>query len=140
MSDGTAGAATASEDWVIILKYGFLLSVSDGGDVTTAGGGRTVAGAAAGGGLGFGSGSCWLIWLLPRVGVDASGVICFAPSSSDEELSSSIDSSWRCSSSSRCFAASISARLTAILASCSFASTSAAFFFLFSSSFRNFPC
>lgn len=95
---GAASVETAGDDASdacdIILKYGFLLSVSAGGEVTTAGGGGDVAGI-AGGGLGFRSCSWWLIWLPPSVGVDSCGVICSGPSSSEEESSSFMASSWR---------------------------------------------
>lgn len=86
----------------------------------------------------MGSASWPITWLSPNVGVEACGVIWSGPSSS-EELSSFIASSCRRSSSSRFLAASISARCAASLASFSFDSASAAFFFRFSSSFFSFP-
>lgn len=135
---GTGGALTgadgdeASDGWVINLKYGFLLSASAGGEATTVG----TDGGEATGEATFRSSS----WLPATVGVDAWGVTCSGPSSSEDESSSFMASSCRWSSSSRSFAASISARLAASLASLSLASARAAFFFFFSSSFLSLPC
>lgn len=106
---------------------------TEGGDIT--------GGAGAGGGVVLRSSSWLPSWLLPRVGVDACGVICCGPSSSsDDESSSSMAASCLWSSSSRWRAASISARWAANFASFSFASATAAFFRFFSSSFFSLPC
>lgn len=139
---GAGGAATldnVSEDCDIILKYG--LRLSGGLEVTICGrGGGVACRSGSGSGAGSGSRSRLTIWLPPKVGVDAWGVICSGPSSSDDELSSSIASSCLRRSSSRFRAASISARRWASWASFSFASASAAFFFCFSSAFLSLPC
>lgn len=105
---------------------------TEGGDITGAAG--------AGGGVALRSSSWLPSWLLPRVGVEAWGVICCGPSSSSEDESpSSMAAICRWSSSSRWRAASISARWAASFASFSLASATAAFFRFFSSSFLSFP-
>jgi hypothetical protein len=68
---GAAGAGALSFDWDIILKNGFLLSVSLGGDVTTVGGAGGDETASAGGGEGFLSSSWLATWLSLLVGVEA---------------------------------------------------------------------
>lgn len=144
-AEGVPAGSLAS--WLIFLKKGFfdsLLMEDDGPRFTGASGGLVAVdsdGVKAGGARGSDVGGLLSrdsTWLL--VGVVSWGVMPGGPSSSEEEESSPRLSSCSCSCRSRSFAASISARWAASLASFSLASFSAAFFLRFSSCFCILPC